>query len=1071
MKFMVLLTVVACLSGSARGLGQTITLSLDHAPLETVFSEIRRQTGLSFIYTRDQVAQAKPVTIEVKNVGVGEVLEKISKDQEFIFIIQDRYIVVRQRQEKDKPILAIDVQGKVVDEEGNPLEGVTVKVKRSGRIFTTDANGEFRLEGIDPNDVLIISRAEMETIEVSVEGRSHLFLTLKQKIASLDETIVIGYGKTTRRLTTGSVSKVTAAEISRQPVSNPLAALQGRVAGLYLTQSNGLPGSNFNALIRGQNSLKQGSQPLYIVDGVPFMLNSGSLNQITGLDINNPLNSINPLDIESIEVLKDADATSIYGSQAANGVILITTRKGKSGKLRVALNYFTGIGQVAKKVKLLNTSQYLEMRREAMMNDGMIPDPSNAPDLFVWDTARNTDWKEELIGNSSSLSNYQLSLSGGNTSTQFILSANYNRETTVFPFDKASERGTGRIQIDHGSSDNKFKATISSSYSFDLRRLPIYDLTRYTYLPPNTPSVYDSTGKISWEDWVDGIDNPFAGMETDYRSETNNWMANVLMQYRVLPGVFLKLNTGYNYIELEEQSKIPITAQRPSVFTTGASNFGIHRLKSYVAEPQIEFEAKWHQVELKSMAGFSFQQRKQSGIVLNGTGYTSDDLLGSIAGAATINALNSNSQYNYLAGFARVNLILNKRYILNLNGRRDGSSRFGPANRYSSFGSAGLGWIFSEESIVKENVPFLSFGKLRGSFGVSGNDQIGDYQYLDAWSSSSSFNYQQVAGILPSRLFNPYFGWERTRKFEVGLDMGFIKDRIVTTLSYYRNRSDNQLVNYRLPYTTGFTTILKNLDALIQNSGIEVELTSRNIQASKFQWQTKFNLTIPRNKLLAYPGLENSTDRYNYLIGQPLNIIRQFHYVGIDPQTGTYTYEDVDGDGNISGPNDYSVVSFVGARCYGGISNEFTLKNWNFSFFIQFVSQSGRSYQTSMHLMPGAIWNQPLIVLDRWRNPGNVSTIQRFSADGSLSAIAYQNYRNSDASVTNASFTRLKNVSISYSLEDKSLTRLRLTGVRFYLQGQNLITMTRYNGADPETQSLTSLPPLRVLTIGAELIF
>jgi TonB-linked SusC/RagA family outer membrane protein len=964
----------------------------------------------------------------------------------------------------------ITVRGKVINTDGTSIVGATVAVKGTHNGAITDNNGIFALEKVNPDASLVISSIGYQKQTVILHGESKIKISLKKQNNKLDQTVIIAYGSTTKRLSTGDISTVTGKEIERQPVSNPLAALEGRVPGMVVTQSNGLPGSSFNIQIRGRSSLKQGTQPLYIVDGIPYMLNSSSLAQITSPLNQTPFNSINPSDIESIEVLKDADATSIYGSQGANGVILITTKNGVPGKTTLNVNYYAGIGDIGRTMDLLNTSQYLQMRREAFANDNVIPTAATAPDLLTWDTSRYTNWKKLLIGGKAHIYNLQLSLSGGSKSTQFLLSANDHKETTVFPDSKPSERGSVRLNLNHFSSDKRFKVSMNIAYSIDSKKMPLNDLTSFIYLPPNSPSVYDSSGELNWAGWPSTLDNPMSYTLKKYHGITDNLISSAVFQYKIFKGFIIKTNLGYNYMELNEQYENPIKAQRPSQFASGTSEFATNSLKSWIVEPQLTYKIGINKSNLELLIGMSWQNRKQQGVNITGSKYKDDDLLGDLDAAGHLTVTSNSSQYKYTAAFGRLKYNLDNKYILNINVRRDGSSRFGPAKRFANFSDIGAAWIFTSNQFVKSSLPFLTYGKIRSSYGITGNDQIGDYQYLDAWNTSSFYNYQGVSGILPNKLFNASFEWERDKKFELGIDLGFFDDDLLITTSYYRNRSDNQLVYQTLPSQTGFPSILKNLNALIQNSGWEVEITSQNIQKTGFSWQTNFNITIPRNKLLKYPNLNNSADKYQYVIGKPLHVLFAYQFKKVDSQTGIYQFDDLDKNDIISSPNDLEVIGEIRQKLFGGMQNNLTYKHWQLNVFFQYVNQTGRNYLSTLSTVPGAIGNQPTIVLNRWQSSGDRTEIQKFTEKpGTPAYSAYNNFKKSSAIIQNASFLRLKNLSISYNIPNTLLRKGNVNNGRVYVEAQNLLTFTNYQGSDPETQSLLSLPPLRILTVGLQL--
>lgn len=1071
MKILILLTVIACLQVSARGFGQSVTLSLSNAPLEQAFKEIKKQTGYSFVFTRAQLKNTSLVTCQVKNAELKDALDICFRNQPLSFVIEDRYIVVQTKGAATQPSIpqlsTIDISGRVINENGDPLPGVTITANKSNKATSTNERGEFSLMGINDDDVLIITSVGYYREEIQVNKQNIFLIRLRISVGSLDETIVIAYGTTTRRLNTGSVSKVTSEEISKQPVSNPLAALQGRVPGLLVTQSSGLPGSAFFLQIRGRNSLSQGTQPLFIIDGVQFMMNSISLSQSALTPTSqSPFNNINPADIESIEILKDADAIAIYGSQGANGVVLVTTKKGKTGRSNLDINFYTGFGKVTRSVELLNTPDYIRMRREAYINDGITPNASIAPDLVVWDTTRYTDWKKLLIGETAKVSNLQATITGGNIQIQYLLSTNYYSEVTVFPGDQPATRGGARLNVSHTSVNNKFNVSVNTAYSVDNKKLSYNDLTRFIYLAPNAPAVYDSAGNLNWPS---GFDNPMSYLFRKYNSETNSLIANANFQYKALSFLNLKLNAGYNLMQIDEQVQHPIKAQRPSSATTGSAELSDNNLKSWIIEPQAEFKKNLHKGVLDILAGLSFQQRKQYGNKVTGAQFTNDDLLGNISSAGLITATNKFSQYNYAALFGRINYNIRSRYIFNINLRRDGSSRFGSEKRFSNFGAFGGAWIFSEENFVKRHLKFISFGKIRGSIGVTGNDQIGDYQYLDSWTSTTSSQYQGSSGILPTQLYNPIFEWERNKKLELALEAGLFNNRVLFTAAYYRNKGDNQLVFYKLPTQTGFSNILKNLDANLLNKGFEIAITSKNIVKTNFQWQTNFNITIPSSKLLKYPGLEISSDRFTYMIDQPLDIFFGFEYLGVNDTSGAYQFRDLNNDGRISTPGDIIKVGRIGQKCYGGIQNSFTLHNLQIDVFVEFRNQTGKNYLATNATRPGAIGNQPVYVLSRWQKPGDFTDIQRFTTTATNPAFsAYNNYRSSSALITDASYIRLKNISISYRISKKLMEKIKVKDLRIYVLGQNLLTITKYEGADPETQNLITLPPLRILTAGIQ---
>jgi TonB-linked SusC/RagA family outer membrane protein len=577
---------------------------------------------------------------------------------------------------------------------------------------------------------------------------------LKRIVKSLDETVVIAYGTSSKRMNTGSVSSVTSDVLSKQPVSDPLAALQGRVAGLMITPSNGSPGASFNVRIRGENSMKQGSDPLFIVDGVPYF--TSPLNMFNGANgSQSPLNSINPNDIERIDVLKDADATAIYGSRGANGVIIITTKKGKSGESRVSVNVYTGMSKVSNKVDMLNTPQYLQMRKDAFQLDAVAATAANAPDLLVWDQAAYTDWQDLLIGNTAKLTETQVSFSGGNAQTRFLLSGTYRDESTVMLGDFKFKRGGIHLNADHTSLNKKFGVSSSVNFNSDENNSVPTDVSQYINLAPNYPAR-NPDGTLYW---FGNVQNPLAYLNRTYQTNTNNLIANTVLRYTLLPGLNIKANLGFTQSKMKQVQTLPASGFNPATFTGSTSQFGNSSANSYIIEPQAEYSFAAGPGKLNILAGASWQQTTNEGQYLQGSGFSSDALLKDILSASTVTVRGAdNRQYNYQSVFGRLNYDIKQTYLLNLTFRRDGSSRFGPGKQFGNFGAIGAGWIFTNENVIKNALPFLSYGKLRGSYGTTGNDQIGDYQYLDTWGSTS-FPYAGSAGLNPTRVYNPDYSW------------------------------------------------------------------------------------------------------------------------------------------------------------------------------------------------------------------------------------------------------------------------------------------------------------------------
>jgi TonB-linked SusC/RagA family outer membrane protein len=1080
MKITAFLLTVICLHAAAGGYSQTITLSIKNASLEKVFVEIKKQTGYEFVYRWELLQNTRLVDIDVKDEPLKQVLDICFRNQRLTYTIMDNQIVLSEKAEQKNispPLLSlIDITGKITDKDGNPLAGANVKVKGTTNGTTTNAEGEFVLKAIDENAVLEISFVGYETQTIAVKNKTTINTSLAVNTKQLDEMLVQAYGTTTRRLNVGNISKVSAEEISRQPVSNPLAALEGRVPGLIVTQTSGISGAAFKIQLRGQNSIAQGSDPLFVIDGVPFAPNNSNINQLNSQATNNllpglsPFNSINPNDIESIEILKDADATAIYGSRGANGVILITTKKGKAGKTNYSANVYSGSSKVARTMSMMNTSQYLQMRHEGFNNDAIVPTVTNAPDLLAWDTTRYTDLKKLLIGGTAHTTDAQASISGGTVNTTFFIGGSYHRETTVYPGDLTDARASMHINLNHLSADKRFSTTLSAIYSSDKNNLLSSDLAGGLTLSPNLPPLYDSLGKLNWQQGGVSFLNPLAYLLQTYTVQTDNLLANSRLSYQLLPGLTIRASLGYNTIWGDEMSIFPKTSLNPINNPISSSQFGNSSQKSWIIEPQIEYFKVFPKGKLDLLIGGTLQEQIGKGTTISASGYSSDALLQSIGGAGSLTGSSSYSKYRYDAIFGRINYNWQDKYLINITGRRDGSSRFGPDRQFANFGSVGSGWIFSNEGFIKQALTFLSFGKLRLSYGTTGNDGIGNYKFLDTWRSTLN-PYQGIPGLTPSGLFNPDYSWEENKKFESAIELGFLNDRILFSTSYYRNRSGNQLINYRLPAQTGFTSVVQNFSALIQNSGLEFLLTSKNFNTEEVNWTSSINLTINRNKLISFPNIASSSYSAKYVVGKPLSIIYLYHFLGVDPATGIYQFQDVNSDGTID-TKDYVASGNYAPKFYGGFSNDINYKRLELNVFFEFRKQIGQNYLASLTSTPGMMYNQPTIVLNHWQKPGDVSNIQKLSSNpGSLADNAQFTLPSSDGAYSDASFIRLKNISLSYNLPSNWLQKMHLSNCRIYMLGQNLLTITNYKGADPEAQTFYTLPPLKTIAAGIQFTF
>jgi len=1085
MKITALILLIACLHVSARSHSQNVTLTAEHMPLKEVLQAIKNQTGYAIFYKKGALDQTRPVTLQVSNLPLAEFLDKVLQEQPLRYELTFKTITLFPKPiappaaaaaEKEEPLF-LDISGTVTGENDAPLSGASVKIKGTSLGASTDAKGHFSIKA-EPGQVLVISFIGYQSTQVKVAAATTLTIRLQLAELALDViTVNKGYYTEQRRLSAGNVYTVKSEDIARQPVSNVLSAIQGRVPGLIITQSTGVPGSAFTVQLRGRNSLNRSiataNDPLFVVDGIPYpsklalTINSGDIT-----NGGSPLNFINPQDIETIDILKDADATAIYGARASNGVILITTKKGKAGRTLISANVIQGAGKVTRMMKLLSTRQYLDMRYEAFKNDGVdftSPTFYYASDLKNFDTTRYTDWQKEFLGGNAAYTDAQLSMSGGNTNTQYLIDGSYHRETTVFPGKALDQRGTLFFNISGNSNNQKLRVLLSGTYVAGKNDMPRYDMIDLALsLPPIAPRLYNDDGSLNWQNnsWV----NPIARFRDKFWRKANNFIGNMVISYQLLPGLDLRTTLGYTHLQTDEMSNFPIAAYSPAYnITSGSAEFSHANSQTWVVEPQVNYSKELWKGRLNALAGTTIQQNSADGQDVNATGFISDALLGNLYSASTVTPMKSvESSYKYNSLFGRVNYTLLDRYVVNLTARRDGSDRFGPNRRFGNFGAAGIAWIFSRENFVADHLPFISFGKLRGSYGITGSDAIGDNQFIRTYSVGG-LPYQGVRGLAPNNLFNPDYQWESNRKLEGGLELGFLKDKILVTASYYRNRSSNQLVGSKLPAITGFGSITANWPALVQNKGWEFTLNGNAIHLGPVTWNGLFQISIARNKLVAYPGLENTPDKSFYVVGQSVSIQKVYHSLGVDPATGIFQFLDKSGKTvtTVNDPLDRTVNMVTTPKYYGGFQNNFSYKGLELDVLFQFVKQTGIRYRGSVipGYSGGMTGQQPVTVLDRWQQPNDVKPYERFNSNNSLSWSEYY-FKQSDRIYTDASYIRLKNVQLSYDLLRAFHAKMGLQQLRVYIQAQNLLTITKFQGMDPENQSGTSLPPLRVIAAG-----
>lgn len=1114
MKLIIVILITSLMQVSAAGFGQTVTLKERNASLESVISKIRIQTGYDFVFDFRLLENSKKVTVNLNNEGLESALKSVFEDQNLDFTIKDKIIVIKSKQlsiidqleARVSSMLSLNqnVNGKITDTVGNNLIGASVYLKGVKTYHTTtDNTGRFEFASVPEGTYRIsITYVGFEKVEEAVSvapGMNSLLYVLKQANSELDQVQVIAYGTNTKRFNIGSVATIKAEELAKHPVSNVLLALQGQAPGLLVTTTSGAPGAEVNLQIRGQNTIHNGinnnnirpyDQPLFIVDGVPMATQNKNINILPGFQNAgfpyttglSPFSTLNIADIESITVLKDADATSIYGSQGSNGVILITTKKGKAGKPQLSISARTGVDLSSRPVKMMNTQQYREMRLEAFKNDGIDTKTlqgtnpfSNtyAPDLTVFDQNKNIDWFDYLMGNSPTNTNVHGSFSGGSNSTNFIISGGLNRQGYNFRGNLFNSAYTFHSGFNYTSPDGRLTAGVIADYAYqDNQASAAAALVRNILTPPNYPDLIDAQGKLIWTYQGVALDNyqTFGALKRVGRTQSSNMNNSLALSYEFVSGLRANLNVGYNRNNTAEMQQNPLASQNPD-YAASSAIFGNNNFQTVNIEPQLNYKNQVGNGELTVLLGGTYKKSLNDRLTVQGNNYANDALLGSVAGASSVSVLpDDGGIYKYVGMFGRVGYVLKQKYIASLTGRRDGSSNFGPNRKFGNFGSAALGWIFSEEKLVKQVAPFLSFAKLSGSYGTSGTDAVGPYQYQTYWFADFD-PFQGTRTYRPGILYNPDYSWELKKTLNTSLDLGFLNDRILLNATWYQSRTGNQLINANMPNQTGLSTVTENSPATIQNTGLEFTLTTTNFKTSDFKWTTNFNISRNRNTLLKFPDLATSSYAGNYEIGKSVTSLPAYRYKGVNAQTGLFEFYTKSGDvTSTPGNMDRQILVDLTPEFFGGLGNALTYKSFSFSFMFQFSKGTTRNWLAALYsqsVVPGQMMNLPVAALSRWQKPGDVTELQKFTTNSNaLFDGPTRNFINSTGAYTESAYARLKMVNLSYTLSDRFLKKLSLKGLQFYVSAENLFVISGFEVGDPESVSSLFTQPLQRTIVG-----
>lgn len=1123
---------------------QQAKLSIDmrNARVEDIIDKIEKNSEFFFIYNKNMIDVDRKVDIQVEEKSVNEVLDKIFANTSITYSIKDHQILLINNRMADTSNESIlqqqkSVSGKVTDNSGAGLPGVSVVVKGTTTGVITDMDGKYTIAKVPENAILQFSFVGMKTQEIVVGNKTKIDMILSDETIGIEEVVAVGYGTQRKKDLTGSISRVKAEGLVTPSTSSFDQMLQGKVAGVQITQTSGAPGGNVNVLVRGVSSITGGSQPLYVVDGYP--IGSGGSNSdmsnfgtgtysSAGMANNtqnrvNPLSSINPSDIESIEILKDASATAIYGSRGANGVVIITTKRGGTGKSQINVDVSYGVQEVAHKLHLLNSQEYAELVVEGRDNawiyssGGSASDPNSMrpgsqqvrpefrnPSSIITDT----DW-QDVIFRIAPVQNYQISANGGNEKIKYFLSGGYyNQEGIVLTSNY--QRFNLRSNIDAAISDKiKVGSTISGSYGYG--RFPNTEghygnggvLSMALAASPTIP-VYDDKGEpyFNQADVTDGLGwlaNPLSVLNgySDNR-KVADILCNNFIEYKIMEGLTFKSSVGVKYgtnvIKLWRSSAVPYSTTLNYPATAGVTKTeSINWINENILTYKHIFKEK-HIFD--ALVGFSSQKDSYDLLSAGASSFPSDYVTYLSAGIVN-SGTHFVSEWSMLSLISRVNYSYDGKYLFTATVRKDGSSRFGNNNKWGTFPSFSLGYNISEESFMKP-IKFISNLKLRASYGLSGNNDIGNYSQIGLLSTSNYVeNKIQKPGLVPTSLSNDDLTWEKSKQTNIGMDLGLLGDRISLTADVYKNNKTGLLLAVALPAASGYNNSTQNIGD-IENKGIELGIQTVNVKSNKLEWTSNFTFSANRNKVLKLAtegGRVTNSDYQISVVGKPISSFYMLHAIGVfmnsaelvgaalqhpRTQAGDLKFEDVNKDGKIDS-NDKTFVGSPWPDYTWGFNNKFTYKNLTLSVSLNGSHGADTYFQVGTLVLGDAgVQNQLAdFLLHRWRsesNPGD-GFMPRTIRNGYALGSSYTSHY-----LFNSSFTSIKNLNISYRLPSNIISRLSLTSLFIYADVANLYTFTNYPGYDPESSTsgdnvvksgidYLTYPRARTYTLGVKLTF
>jgi TonB-linked SusC/RagA family outer membrane protein len=1124
-KLTIFLLTVGLLQVSAAGYAQKVSLSLKNASLVRVLSSIKQQTGYNFLYNLDMLNSSKPIDIDVKNEQLTDVLEKCFKDQPLTFLIEEKTVVIKAKA-KENQAQQVDIKGRITDTSGEPLPGVSIKLKGSTTTVITNNDGQYSIRVPEGKGTLVITYIGFFTREIVLDGKTVVNVQLSEEQNKLDEVIVVGYGQVARRDLTGSVGSVNIEDMKKAPVRSFEEALAGRTAGVQVTSIDGQPGSAINIIIRGANSITGTNAPLYVIDGFP---------------IENPdNNSINPNDIESIEVLKDASATAIYGARGSNGVIIVTTKSGKEGTAVVSYDGSYGNQRVIQRIEVFDSYEFVKYQFERL--DPLVADTlyinADRPTIESYRNVEPVIWQDRMF-NDSPQQSHSLSVNGGTKGTKYAFSGNYLDQQGIM-VSSGFKRYQGRIRLTQRVSDNfimngnvNYSATkrfgsspIPSSGSF-LSEALMYSV--WGYRPVNGNPGID-VGEEDIDLSIDIVNDKRFNPLQQYENMLRDQFSNVLtangdgeyrlkdFRFKVSGGITRQLTRSNSFDGSNTRAGSPITPQGQAQGVSGSISFA--EVDNYLNENTVSYKKKYGKYhELNAVAGFTIQGRTSRAFGATAIFVPREPLGVSGLDEGIPNNITSRSTSSTLASFlGRVQYNYGSKYLATFSMRADGSSKFAPSRKWGYFPAGALAWRFSKAKFMEPLSKVISDGKLRASIGTTGNNRVDDFAYMSTLNLSNGAIYpfagSIVRGAVPTGLGNNLLVWESTVQTDLGLELSLFDNRANLTIDAYRKTTKDLLLDARLPPTLGYSSSYKNIGR-VRNDGLEFTLETTNIRTKQFVWTTNFNIAFNKNKILALTENQqalvsqiNWDTNYRNLpaymakIGEPIGMFYgllwegnyQFEHFNLLPsgkyllkpevpsngndrediQPGDIKYSDLNGDGITNG-SDYTIIGDPNPDYIGGLSNNFSYKGFDLNVFFQW-SVGNDVMNANRYVFEGFGRNSQNMFAtykDRWtpENPNNTYFRTR----------GFGPYAYSSRVIEDASFLRLKTVSLGYHLPAKLLKQMRIKSLRVNASAQNLFTWTKYQGYDPEVSAYNSAltpgfdwsvyPRARTLTLGLNLSF